>query len=181
MTTNTAPHTETRRPLNAMSTTIEAKLCEVRFEHAQNFAHVLKQLQVTLLVSTYQAGKLLVIGSDAGKLTFAFHGFDQVMGVAVSNDRLAIGTRRQIYLLNSSHQIASQIEPAGSHDHCWLTRSSFVTGSIHGHDLAWGEEGLWIVRRGSCRWTLVKRPFVSHMMSSPCPSVVGNTQVKDRK
>ena len=133
----------------------EPKLNEVQFEHTQNFAHVLEQLQVTLLVSTYQAGKLLVIGSHAGKLTFAFHGFDQVMGVAVSKDRLAIGTRRQIYFLNSAHQIASKIEPAGSHDRCWLTRSSFVTGSIHGHDLAWGEEGLWVVNTlFSCLCTL---------------------------
>ena len=92
----------------------ETKLSEVQFEHTQNFAHVLEQLQVTLLVSTYQAGKLLVIGSHAGKLTFAFHGFDQVMGIAVSKDRLAIGTRRQIYFLNPAHQFAPRIEPAGS-------------------------------------------------------------------
>ena len=118
------------------------KMSEVRFEHTPNFAQVLEHLQVTLLVSTYQAGKLLVVGSHAGKLSFAFHGFDQVMGIAVSKDRLAIGTRRQIYFLNPAHQIVSRIEPAGSHDRCWLTRSSFVTGSIHGHDLAWGEEGL---------------------------------------
>ena len=80
-----------------MSTAIEQepRLSEVQFEHTPNFAQVLEQLQVTLLVSTYQAGKLLVIGSHAGKLTFAFHGFDQVMGIAVSKDRLAIGTRRQ--------------------------------------------------------------------------------------
>ena len=53
------------------------KISEVRFEHTPNFAQVLEHLQVTLLVSTYQAGKLLAIGSHAGKLSFAFHGFDQ--------------------------------------------------------------------------------------------------------
>ena len=159
-----------------MSTAIqtEPNLSEVQFEHTPNFAHVLEQLQVTLLVSTYQAGKLLVIGSHAGKLSFAFHGFDQVMGIAVSKDCLAIGTRRQIYFLNPAHQFAPRIEPAGSHDRCWLTRSSFVTGSIHGHDLAWGDEGLWVVNTlFSCLCTLnsehnfVPRwrpPFISQLI-----------------
>lgn len=79
-----------------MNATVEYKpnLSEVRFEHTPNFAQVLEHLQVTLLVTIYQAGKLLAIGSHAGKLSFAFHGFDQVMGVAVSKDRIAIGTRR---------------------------------------------------------------------------------------
>lgn len=54
---------------------IEPKLSEVRFEHTPNFAHVLEQLQVTLLVSTYQAGKLLAIGSHAGKLSIALSRF----------------------------------------------------------------------------------------------------------
>ncbi len=128
-----------------MSTTIQhdQKFSEARFELTPDFANALEQLQVTLLVSTYQAGKLLVIGSHAGKLSIAFHGFDQVMGVAVSQDRIAIGTRRQIYFLNPAHEFAPRIEPFGTYDRCWLTRSSFVTGSIHGHGLAWSDEGLW--------------------------------------
>ncbi len=96
------------------------------------------------------------------------------MGIAVSKDRLAIGTRRQIYFLNPALQFAPRIEPAGSHDRCWLTRSSFVTGSVHGHDLAWGEEGLWVVNTlFSCLCTLnsehnfVPRwrpPFISQLI-----------------
>ncbi len=141
---------------------VEHRLCEVHYEHTHDFAGILEQLQLTLLVTTYQAGKLLVIGSHLGKLTFSFHGFDQVMGVGVSSDRIAIGTRRQIFFLNPAHEIAPRIEPFGSHDQCWLARSSFITGSIHGHDLAWGDEGLWIVNTlFSCLCTLdVEHNFV---------------------
>ncbi len=118
---------------------------EVRYEHSSNFASVLEQLQMSLLVSTYQAGKLLVIGSHAGQLTFAFHSFDQVMGVAVSPTQLAVGMRRQVCFLNAAHEFAPQIAPVSTHDQCWLARTSFTTGSIHVHDLAWGTEGLWVV------------------------------------
>jgi hypothetical protein len=55
---------------------------EVRFEYTPEFPRVLDSLGSALLVSTYQAGKLLVIGVHAGQLTFAFHDFERVMGVA---------------------------------------------------------------------------------------------------
>ena len=90
----------------ATGTEIESKLQEVRFEHTPNFAQVLEQLKITLLVSTYQAGKLLVIGSHEGKLSISFHGFVQVMGVAVCDNRRAIGSRRQVHFLNPVHEFA---------------------------------------------------------------------------
>lgn len=121
------------------------KLREVRFEHSTHFPSILEQLQLSLLVTTYQAGKLLVIGSDSGKLTFAFHDFEQVMGLAVGQDQIAVGTRRQVYFLNAAHDCASHVKSEIPHDQCWISRTSFVTGSIHGHDLAWGNEGLWCV------------------------------------
>ncbi len=139
----------------ALAADEKSKLSEVRFEHTPNFSHILEQLQLSLLVSTYQAGKLISIGTHVGSLSISFHGFDQVMGVAVSKERIAVGSRRQIHFLNPAHEIASRIEPFGSHNQCWLARSSFVTGSIHGHDLGWGDEGLWVVNTlFSCLCTL---------------------------
>jgi uncharacterized protein (TIGR03032 family) len=112
-------------------------------------------LHATVLMSTYQAGKLVVVGSQAGKPTFSFHSFDQVMGVAVASDRIAIGSRRQIHFLNAAHEVAPSLPPAGTYDGCFLARSSIVTGSIHGHDLAFGNEGLWVVNTlFSCLCTL---------------------------
>ncbi len=121
------------------------KLREVRFEHSAHFPDLLQQLRLNLLVTTYQAGKLLVIGGATGKLSIACHNFEQVMGVAVAKDQIAVGTRRQVYFLNSAHDCAAHIVSDIPYDQCWISRKSFVTGSIHGHDLAWGKEGLWVV------------------------------------
>ena len=118
---------------------------EVRFEYSREFPRVLEQLGVGLLVSTYQAGKLVVVGVYQGQLTFAFHNFERAMGVAAGPGRVAVGTRRQIFLLHAAHDLSASIEPPGTFDACWLTRHSFVTGNIHGHELAWGSDGLWVV------------------------------------
>lgn len=120
-------------------------LREVRYEHTSNFAEILQHAGVSLFVSTYQAGKVLVLGSHGGAVKVSFLDFDRAMGLAASQDSIAIGTRRQIHFLHSAREIASQIEPKGTHDACWAIRSSSYTGNIHGHDLAWGTEGLWVV------------------------------------
>ncbi len=151
----------------------ESRMREVRFEHSREFPHILEHLRASLLVSTYQAGKLVVVGSHQGRLTFAFHNFDRVMGVAVSRQRIAVGTRRQVYLLHPSHEFAGRIPPLGIHDGCWLTRGSLVTGNVHGHEMGWGQEGLWLVNTlFSCLCTLEdgysfvprwRPPFISEL------------------
>jgi uncharacterized protein (TIGR03032 family) len=122
-----------------------AEFREVRFSYSDQLPPLLSQLRISLLVSTYQAGKFVVIGTRDGKLTFDFHHLDQAMGVAVGPRTIALGSRRQIYFLRAAHELAGNLPPAGTHDACWVARNAFFTGSIHGHELAWGSEGLWIV------------------------------------
>ncbi|MCU0410516.1 MAG: TIGR03032 family protein, partial [Bacteroidales bacterium] len=117
----------------------------VRFEYSPDFPGILQHVNAALAVTTYQAGKLVVVGVERGRLAFSFHGFEQAMGVAVAPEGLAIGSRRAIHLLRPAHDIAPGIQPAGTHDAVWLARQLFHTGSIQSHEMAWGRDGLWIV------------------------------------
>ncbi len=118
---------------------------EVRFEYSADLPTILSQLNISLLVSTYQAGKLAVIGTRQGKVTFEFHQLDRAMGLAVGPRCIAMGSRRQIYFAHPHPEIAASVGPNGIYDSCWVTRSSFYTGGIHGHEMAWGADGLWVV------------------------------------
>ena len=132
-----------------------SRLREVRFEYTPNFPGILERLGVSLLVSTYQAGKLTVISSRGGELDFAFYHFDQAMGVAVRPRQIAVGTRSQVWFLKSQPQLAPHVQPAGTYDACYLVRTSFVTGNIHCHEMAWSGDQLWIVNTlFSCLATL---------------------------
>src|SRR5262249_50100751 len=110
---------------------------EVRYEHSPNFPAVLEHLGASLLVSTYQAGKLLVIGARQGDLVLSFHNFEKAMGIAARPDRIAVGTRNQVWLLRAAPDIAPRLEPCGRYDSCFLARTSQFTGDIHAHELAW--------------------------------------------
>lgn len=121
---------------------------------------MLDQLRCTLLVSTYQAGKLIAIGRGAEGLHLSLREFDQAMGVAANDTTIAVGAQEQVWFLADNSHLAPAIEPRGQYDRCYLARSSTVTGGIHCHELAWGqrEDGrpeLWIVNTlFSCLATL---------------------------
>lgn len=118
---------------------------EFRFEHSPMFLEILQHCRCSLLVSTYQAGKLAVIGAHQGKLEVSLHHFDQAMGVALHHRGLAVASKSQIWFLQSVPAMASQIQPAGKYDACYLARQSHLTGEIHLHEIAWGKQHLWMV------------------------------------
>jgi uncharacterized protein (TIGR03032 family) len=128
----------------------------INFEYSRDFPRVLSHLGASLVVSTYQAGKLAVVGVDpGGALSLSFHNFERAMGIAVRPDRMAVGTLAQVWYLRAAPQIAPQLVPPGRYDACFLARSSHMTGDIQIHDMAWAGEELWVVNTlFSCLCTL---------------------------
>ncbi|MCA9131255.1 MAG: TIGR03032 family protein, partial [Planctomycetales bacterium] len=132
--------------------TFKDGLLEVRYEYSPRLPVILQQLNATLLVTTYQAGKLMVLGTHGGQLHISFLDYDQPMGLAVSPLRIALGSRRQIHFFVPAHETQSRQQ---FHDGCFVPRSAFYTGTIHGHELGWGRDGCWIVNTlFSCLSTL---------------------------
>lgn len=129
----------------------------VAFHYTQtdSFVALLHQLRASLLVTTYQANKLLVARATENGLSTLVRTFDQPMGLAVDGRGLTIGTRTQIWTFRNAPDIAPRVEPAGQHDACFLPRSCHVTGDIRVHELACSGDELWIVNtRFSCLCTL---------------------------
>ena len=132
----------------------------VAFHYTQtdSLIALLHQLGAALLVSTYQANKLLIVRAQGAGLSTLVRTFDKPMGVAVDSKRLALGTRNAVWQLLNAPDIAPQLEPRGAHDACFLPRSSHVTGDSGIHEVAWGGnqgDELWIVNtRFSCLCTL---------------------------
>src|SRR6516164_6238179 len=131
---------------------------EIRHEYTRSLPPLLSQLGVSLLVSTYQAGKVAAVGVAGGELTLSYHNFERVMGLAVKPNGIAVAARAQVWFLHAAPDLAAHVEPAGRHDACFLTRSSHFTGEIQAHELAWAGEELWLVNTAfGCLCTLDRR------------------------
>ena len=97
-----------------------------------------RQLGQSLLVTTYQAGKLVLVRDEGDHLNTHFRGFQAPMGMALAGDRLAVGTKIQVWEFVDVPAVTAKLEPPGRHDACFLPRSSHVTGNIQIHEMAWG-------------------------------------------
>src|SRR5215212_383580 len=128
---------------------------EFRYSQTEAFPPVLRQLGASLVITTYQANKVLVARAMGEGLSMLVRTFERPMGLAVNDRRLALGCRNEVWEFRNAPDIARRIEPAGAHDACYLPRSSHVTGDIGVHELAWAGEELWLVNtRFSCLCTL---------------------------
>jgi uncharacterized protein (TIGR03032 family) len=128
----------------------------LRAVHSTNFPALLRQLGASLLVTTYQAGKLVLVRDEGDHLNTHFRAFPAPMGLALAGDRLAIGTTVQVWDYVDVPAVIPRLDPPGRHDACFLPRGCHVTGNIQGHEMAWDAEGaLWVVNtRFSCLCTL---------------------------
>ncbi len=129
---------------------------EVKYRASDDFVPILEHLGCSLLVSTYAAGKVAVVGAAADKqVALQFHNFQQAMGMAWDGQRLAVGGQNQIWILKAEPQLAARIPPVGTYDQSLLLRQSFVTGNIHVHEMEWCGDELWYVNTlFSCLCTL---------------------------
>src|SRR5262249_50226733 len=82
---------------------------EVRHEYTHSLPPLLSQLGVSLLVSTYQAGKVAAVGVADGELTLSYHNFERAMGLAVKHDAIAVAARAQIWSLHAAHDLAARV------------------------------------------------------------------------
>jgi uncharacterized protein (TIGR03032 family) len=103
---------------------------------------LLGELGLSQLVTTYQAGKLVVLRqNDEGTLNTHFRPFPRPMGLAVAGDRLAVGTALEVWEFHNLPTVARNLEPAGSHDACFLPRLAHATGDVQIHAMAWVPRG----------------------------------------
>lgn len=127
----------------------------LRSVHTQSFNVLLSQMGLSLVVSTYQAGKLILMRADGNAVNTHFRVFDKPMGVAADREKIAVGTTYAIRELRNVPAVAAKVPPEGRHDGCYIPRRSTVTGDIDIHEMAWIDQELWFVNtRFSCLCTL---------------------------
>jgi uncharacterized protein (TIGR03032 family) len=118
----------------------------------------LRQLGASLLVTTCQAGKFVMVRDEGDHLNTHYRAFQAPMGLALADGgaKLAIGTTIQVWEFRDNRDVARRLEPVGKHDACFLPRASHITGNVLIHEMAYGAGSqLWFVNtRFSCLATL---------------------------
>ena len=104
------------------------------------------------MVTTYQAGRLVILRAENGVLNTHFRCFDKPMGLAISDNRLAVGAATSVWEFHNLPAVCPRLESKsdaeagkqegvkvnpGSHDACFLPRTTHWTGDVQIHEMAW--------------------------------------------
>lgn len=123
----------------------------LRSVHTSNLPALFAQLGISLVVSTYQAGKVILVRADGKALNTHFRTFAKPMGIAADQNRLTIGGSNTVWDYRNMPAVAQKLEPVGKHDACYLPRRIHVTGDIDIHELAYTHDHeLWLVNTRFC-------------------------------
>jgi uncharacterized protein (TIGR03032 family) len=106
---------------------------------------LLQQLNCSIAISTYQAGKVVFISAkDGNKLVQLPRNFEKAMGIAedIQKDKIAIACKDEVIVFRNSADLARFYPKAtDKYDSLYLPRSTFHTGAIDIHDLNFGNNG----------------------------------------
>ncbi len=115
----------------------------VRIESSASpgFEQWIAQAGGSLAVSTYQAGKVALVGWDGTRVTLLMRQFDKPLGLAVDGSRLALATRYDLTLFSNASVLAGHFLEGspGRYDALYLPRVTWHTGDLHTHDVVFAK------------------------------------------
>jgi len=114
-------------------------------QYTSQVPELLMRLGCTLAITTYQAGKLVLISpKDEHTLVQLPRTFEKPMGIAEDKekDKLALACKDLVQVFSNSRDLAAFYPPApGKYDALYMPRLTYHTGQIDIHDLNFGKDG----------------------------------------
>src|SRR5436305_14260605 len=83
---------------------------DIRCSHSDNLPALLTELRLSILISTYQTGHLVVVAARQGRLLLTFHQFERAMGIAVKPGTIAVCTRKEVWFIRDTPDIAAKLD-----------------------------------------------------------------------
>lgn len=107
--------------------------------HSPGIPELLRDLNCTVAISTYQAGKVVFISSHGkDRLIQLPRTFDKPMGMSFDGERFAVATRDEVVVFaNASGMAKNYPRKPQTYDALFVPRASFYTGEVDIHDLQW--------------------------------------------
>ena len=100
---------------------------------SDGFAEFLHAAGIGLAVSTYQIGKLFLIGApDASRLSVTERTFERAMGIAVAGTSLYLAGLNAIWRFENVLAAGANLE---GHDAVYVPQAAWFTGDVFAHDV----------------------------------------------
>lgn len=155
-----------------MSANDPAATAKFEFLNSRQFPQWMAEQRISLAFTTYQAGKLFLIGlNPQGRLSIFERTFNRSMGLAGNGQTLWMSTLYQLWRLENT---LAPGQLADGYDCFYIPRTAYTTGDLDTHDIGLGADGkpVFVATLFSCVATLSethsirplwKPPFISRL------------------
>lgn len=104
---------------------------------------ILQEKKISLILSTYQAGKIVIISSDGEKVYQLVREFSRPMGIAIYKDMLALAGALNVTLFRTDKELARTYpKKPNVYDAFYYPTAINKTDYIDIHDIAFTKDGL---------------------------------------
>jgi uncharacterized protein (TIGR03032 family) len=144
---------------------------KIDFSYSNSLVPILQQMRATIVMSTYQAGKIMLIGEHEGNLDLRYKEFPRPMGMVWEKGKFYAGFGHGIWQFANYAGAAGAIAPKGSYDACYLPQNIHFTADIDIHEMEVCNNQLYFVNTkfsclcindgGSSFKPVWKPPFIS--------------------
>jgi len=146
--------------------------CEV----SEGFASWMAHSGGSVAISTYQAGRVVMVGRNGRQTTVLPRQLPRPMGLARNGDVIAIACHHEVTYFANAPVLAPHYpeENCRRYDALYLPRASYLTGGLDVHDIGFAGDCLWVVNTSfSClsvlseAFSFIPRwypPFISQLV-----------------
>lgn len=107
---------------------------------------LLLQLNCTIALTTYQAGKVVLISPnpDGERINTLARSFQKPMGIDIKGDQMVIATKDEVIYLENSKALATHYpNKPNTYDSLFVPRTTHYTGQVDLHDIKFGKDGIF--------------------------------------
>lgn len=118
---------------------------KIAFAYSQNIVNFFKQTHTTVLLSTYQTGKIMIIGQENDQFDIRFKEFPRPMGMCKKDGRVYAGLGHGIYQFSNYSGLTKNLEEGNRYDACYIPQNIHFTGDIDIHEMEYTNDELYFI------------------------------------
>ncbi len=125
-------------------------------QSTDSFRQLLEKANCSLVVSTYQAGQLVIVRAQDKGVNTHFMSVSRPMGIATKLNEFSLGGKSTIKTFRNLPAVGSKTGQGDGVDACYLLRRIHQTGAIDIHEMGYDKDDrLWFINtKMSCLATL---------------------------
>lgn len=118
---------------------------KIDFTYSQNIVPFLDRINSTILLTTYQTNKVMIIGQEKGEFDIRFKDFPRPMGMCKKDGKIFAGLGYGIYQFSNFTGVAGNLEEGNRYDACYMPQNIHFTADIDIHEMEYCQDELYFI------------------------------------